>query len=140
MTEQLRHLYMTFQPVRCYVRVCRLTSEAGAGVAVPVVAAVAVDRTGVGAAGVGHAAARLHVHLPRLRQTQSASHPQTLQSNKQTREQLHRSTLCIINFQILQANLQFLQAAQVLCLCFISEMCKIREKCPSMCCKHRSCF
>lgn len=42
-----------------------LTAEAGAGVAVPVVTAEAVGRTGVGAAGVRHAAARLHVHLPR---------------------------------------------------------------------------
>lgn len=46
-----------------------LTSQAGAGVAVPVIAAVAVDRTGAGTAGVGHAAAWLHVHLPGLRQT-----------------------------------------------------------------------
>lgn len=50
--------------------------------AVPVVAAVAINRTGVGAAGVGHAAARLHIHLPRLRQTESPTHTQTLQANK----------------------------------------------------------
>lgn len=72
----------------------RLTSEAGAGVAVPVVAAVAVNRTGAGAAGVRHAAARLHIHLPRLRQTQRPAHTQTLQANKQTnkRVQIHGST------------------------------------------------
>lgn len=58
------------------------TVEAGAGVAVPVVAAVAVDGTRAGAAGVGNAAARLHVHLPGLRQTQSATDAQTLQENK----------------------------------------------------------
>lgn len=49
--------------------------------AVPVVPAVAVSGTGVGAAGVWHAAARLHVHLPRLRQTQSPADTQTLQGN-----------------------------------------------------------
>lgn len=77
----------------CLVTVRRLTSQAGAGVAVPVVAAVAVDRTGVGAAGVRNAAARLYVHLPRLSQTQRPAHTQTLQANTQTNkhDQTHRS-------------------------------------------------
>lgn len=70
--------------VRLFSCVSRLTGEAGAGVTVPVVTAVAIDRTGVGAAGVGHTAARLHVHLPRLRQTQSPAHTQTLSANTQS--------------------------------------------------------
>lgn len=78
----------------CLVTVRRLTSQAGAGVAVPVVAAVAVDRTGVGAAGVRNAAARLYVHLPRLSHTQRPAHTQTLQANTQTNkhDQIHWST------------------------------------------------
>lgn len=67
---------------------CALTSEAGAGVAVPVVTAVAVDRTGVGAAGVWHTAAWLHVQLPGLRQTQSTADPQTLHPNHHTTQEM----------------------------------------------------
>lgn len=84
----------------------RLTSEAGAGVAVPVVAAVAVNRTGAGAAGVRHAAARLHIHLPRLRQTQRPAHTQTLQANKQTN--VYKSMEAQHSWQIFQMNLRFL--------------------------------
>lgn len=61
--------------------ICSVTCEASTGVAVPVVPAAAVSRTGVGAAGVWHAAARLHVHLPRLRQTESPADTETLQRN-----------------------------------------------------------
>lgn len=66
------------------VRFLARTCQAGAGVAVPVVAAVAVGRTGAGAARVGDVAARLHVDLPRLRQTESSAHTQTLQEHTQT--------------------------------------------------------
>lgn len=62
----------------------RLTIEALARVAVPVIAAVAVGRTGIRAARVGQAAALLHVHLPRLRDAHGPSHTQTLQGNSHT--------------------------------------------------------
>lgn len=67
--------------------VTRLTIDALARVAVPVVAAVAVRRTGIGAAGIGHAAALLHVHFPRLRETHSSANTQTLQGNNHTFKQ-----------------------------------------------------
>lgn len=62
----------------------RLTAQARAGETVPVVAAVAVGRTGVGAAWVGNAAALLHIHLPCLGKAQSAADPQTLEGKTQT--------------------------------------------------------
>lgn len=115
--------------------VSRLTSEAVAGVAVPVVAAVAVDRTGVGAAGVGHAAARLHVHLPRLGHRQSPAHTQTLQVNTQVHVHIHRilgATLTSRQQMIVahksQINLKFLAGSQVWCFFLIREMFKINER------------
>ena len=48
----------------------RLTGEAGAGVAVPVITAVAVRGAGVRDTGVWYAAALLHVHPPGLRQAE----------------------------------------------------------------------
>lgn len=76
---------------------CRLTSEAGAGEAVPVVAAVAVDRTWAGAAGVRHAAALLHIHLSGLRQAESPANTQTLQRHRHTMPSWTHDTVMVVS-------------------------------------------
>lgn len=82
----------------------RLTGETGAGVAVPVITAVAVRGAGVRDTGVWYAAALLNVHPPGLRHAErhragrGLPHTQTLR-NTHTRENALRHTtqyVCVV--------------------------------------------